>query len=146
MAEAAIRQYWENGDIPGRIICDEKKFPSFIEREIAGIFAESGELIELCQFACGGIDGKRGDGAGLGGFVCSVEKFSVGMDGDPGGIGRGGRDPLRREFSGGRGKFEEVDAFALGFCGVSADVDEVVCGGRRVFGGWSADCGEENRK
>jgi hypothetical protein len=42
MAEATIRQCWENGDIPGRIIRDEKKFSSFIEREVAGIFAESG--------------------------------------------------------------------------------------------------------
>src|SRR5882762_9400614 len=102
---------------------------------MAGIFAEGGKLVEERQLGGFGVDGEGADGALLAGFVSGVCPFAVWMDYNPGGIGRFGSEAPGREFAGGSVEFVGVDAFAVGFVGVGADVDEEFLIGRLGSGG-----------
>ena len=57
------------------------------------------------------------------------------MDDNPGRVGCSGGQAFRGELASGGREFEEVDAFALGLCGVGANVDEIVYSRGRVLGG-----------
>src|ERR1700741_5037903 len=98
---------------------------------MTGILAQSGELIELRELGGSWVNGKCGDRTLFAGFVGGIDEFSAGVNYDPGGVPRFGRNTSRRELAGLRVEFESVDALTVGFGRVGADKGEVgaICGG-----------------
>ena len=149
-AEFAVGEDREDGDVAGTVVGDEQILATPVEGEIARVFAESGELIRLGELCGLSINSERGDGAPFSGFVGGVGEFAIGMDGDPGRIGRFRSEAFWRQRAGRGIEIEGINALARSFVRIRADKSQVVLI-RRMFvcvtsEDKSSKCGRKEQK
>src|SRR5208282_809150 len=128
---SSVLENRKDSDVARGVVGDENVLAGFVEGDVARIFAEGGELVQQGELPIWRIEGKGADGALFAGLVDGVCEFTVGMDGDEGGIARFHGEPLRGQFARLRVELVSVDAFAVRFVGVGANEREiaVACGG-----------------
>ena len=125
-SDFSIGKNRKDGERSRRVICDEDEFAGLVEGNVAGVFAEHGNLIELCELARFCVECEGSDETRFTAFVDGVEKFATGMNHDEGGIGRFRSNSHRGELAAFCVVTEFVDAFALRFGGVSSSEGEEV--------------------
>lgn len=125
LAESSVREDGEYSDVARRVVGDKDVLAGFVEGYVARIFAERGKLIQQGELPALRIKSESADGALFARLVNGVYEFTVGMDGDEGGVGRFHGKSLRGQFARLRVELVSVDAFAIGFIGVGADEREV---------------------
>jgi len=137
-AEAAVVVNRKRGDAAAIVVRDQNEIAGFVERDVARSGAARGYLIQKLERAGFRVDGESAYRAAdtsieIADFIHGVEILAVGVHSQKGRIRR-----FRRNTDGGelallRIEAVRVNPFAGGFCGVRADVGDVLAFGGGLF-------------